>query len=119
LGRPIVTSGDFVAQFCDSDALFPNYFGEDLLFFLQYIPIHHITRPSTNSLHAYPSLDFKGVLLTTFKPVLNITLKILSHRIRCIAPQCGAVAAFTSDALPNALHCTAATRGAVSSVKEP
>jgi len=25
LGRPIVTNGDFVAQLCDSDALFPNY----------------------------------------------------------------------------------------------
>ena len=26
LGRPIVTKGDFVAQLCESDALFPNYF---------------------------------------------------------------------------------------------
>ena len=31
LGRPIVTNGDFVALLWDeSDALFPNYFGEDL-----------------------------------------------------------------------------------------
>ena len=30
LGRPTVTSGDF-AQLCESDTLFPNYFGEDLL----------------------------------------------------------------------------------------
>jgi len=29
LGRPIVTNGDFVAQLCESDALFPNYFGKD------------------------------------------------------------------------------------------
>ena len=27
LGRPIVTIGDFVAQLCKSDALFPNDFG--------------------------------------------------------------------------------------------
>jgi len=26
-GRSIVTNGDFVAYFCESDALFPNYFG--------------------------------------------------------------------------------------------
>jgi len=26
-GRPTVTNGDFVAQLCESDALFPNYFG--------------------------------------------------------------------------------------------
>jgi len=32
LGRPIVTNRDFVAELCDSDALFPNYFGEDLLY---------------------------------------------------------------------------------------
>jgi len=31
LRRPIVTNGDFVAQLCESDALFLNYFGEDLL----------------------------------------------------------------------------------------
>ena len=31
VGRPIVTNGDFVAQLCESDALFLNYFGEDLL----------------------------------------------------------------------------------------
>ena len=30
MGRPIVTTGDFVAHLCESDALFPNYFGEDL-----------------------------------------------------------------------------------------
>ena len=30
LGRSIVTNGDFVAQFCEGDALFPNYFGENL-----------------------------------------------------------------------------------------
>ena len=30
LGRPIVTNGDFVAYLCESDALFPNDFGEDL-----------------------------------------------------------------------------------------
>jgi len=29
-GRLIVTNGDFVAYLCKSDALFPNYFGEDL-----------------------------------------------------------------------------------------
>jgi len=29
-GRPIVTNGDFVAQLCENDALFPNCFGEDL-----------------------------------------------------------------------------------------
>jgi len=27
LGRPIVTNGDFVVQLCESDELFPNYFG--------------------------------------------------------------------------------------------
>ena len=27
VGRPIETNGDFVAQLCGSDALFPNYFG--------------------------------------------------------------------------------------------
>jgi len=26
-------SGDFVASLCESDALFPNYFGEDLFTF--------------------------------------------------------------------------------------
>jgi len=31
LGRLIVTNWDFVAQLCESDELFPNYFGEDLL----------------------------------------------------------------------------------------
>jgi len=31
VGRPIVTDGDFVAWLCESDALFPNYFGEDWL----------------------------------------------------------------------------------------
>ena len=31
VGRPIKTNGDFVAQLCKSDALFPNDFGEDLL----------------------------------------------------------------------------------------
>jgi len=30
LGRPIVARGDFVALLSDSNALFPNYFGEDL-----------------------------------------------------------------------------------------
>jgi len=32
VGRPIVTNGDFVAYLCKSDALFPNYFGENLPF---------------------------------------------------------------------------------------
>jgi len=27
LGRPTVTNGDSVTQLCESDALFPNYFG--------------------------------------------------------------------------------------------
>ena len=27
-GRPVVTYGDFVARLCESDALFPNYFGK-------------------------------------------------------------------------------------------
>ena len=27
LGRHIVSNGDFVAWLCDSDVLFPNYFG--------------------------------------------------------------------------------------------
>jgi len=31
LGHLIVTNGDFVAQLCNSDMLFPNYSGEDLL----------------------------------------------------------------------------------------
>ena len=31
-GRPIVAIGDFVAQLCESDALFSNDFGEDLFF---------------------------------------------------------------------------------------
>jgi len=31
LGRPIVTNGDFVAQLCKNDALFPNYFRERLV----------------------------------------------------------------------------------------
>jgi len=31
LGRPIVTNGHFVAYLCESDALFSNYFEEDLL----------------------------------------------------------------------------------------
>jgi len=35
VGRPIVTNGDFVAQLCGRDALFPNYFREDSLFFLK------------------------------------------------------------------------------------
>jgi len=30
LGHPIVTNGDFVAYYSESDALFPNYFGQDL-----------------------------------------------------------------------------------------
>jgi len=30
-GRPIVSNGDFVAWLCESDMLFPNYFGKDLL----------------------------------------------------------------------------------------
>jgi len=33
LGHPIITNGVFVAQLCDSDVLFPNYFGEDLLLY--------------------------------------------------------------------------------------
>jgi len=28
VGHPIVINGDFVAELCESDALFPNYFGE-------------------------------------------------------------------------------------------
>jgi len=31
LDRPFVTNGNFVAQSCESDVLFPNDFGEDLL----------------------------------------------------------------------------------------
>jgi len=31
VGRPIVKHGDLVAWLCESDAHFPNYFGEDLL----------------------------------------------------------------------------------------
>jgi len=27
VGRPIEANGDFVEQLCESDALFPNYFG--------------------------------------------------------------------------------------------
>jgi len=34
LGRPIVTKWDFVAYLCESDTLFPNDFGEDLLLLL-------------------------------------------------------------------------------------
>jgi len=30
VGCPIVTNGEFVAKWCESDALFPNYFDEDL-----------------------------------------------------------------------------------------
>jgi len=30
LSRPIATDGDSVAQSCESDALFPNYFVKDL-----------------------------------------------------------------------------------------
>ena len=30
LGSPIVTNGEFVAQLCASDALFPNYSQQDL-----------------------------------------------------------------------------------------
>jgi len=30
VGRPNVTGGDFVAYLCESDALFPDYFGQDL-----------------------------------------------------------------------------------------
>jgi len=33
-GRPAVTNGYFVAQLCESDALFPNYFWEHLFQFL-------------------------------------------------------------------------------------
>jgi len=32
LRRPIVTNVDILLQLCESDALFPNYFGEDFLF---------------------------------------------------------------------------------------
>jgi len=31
LGRPIVTNDDILSSLCESDTLFPNYFGEDLL----------------------------------------------------------------------------------------
>ena len=31
LGRPIVTNGDSIAQLCESDALFPNYYEEVFL----------------------------------------------------------------------------------------
>ena len=31
LGRAVVTNGDFVAYLCESDALFPNYFGGRLV----------------------------------------------------------------------------------------
>jgi len=30
LGHPTVTDGDFVAQMCESDTLFPDYFRENL-----------------------------------------------------------------------------------------
>ena len=30
LWRPVVTNRDFVAYLCESDKLFPNYFGEEL-----------------------------------------------------------------------------------------
>ena len=33
LGRPIVTNGDILSSLCKSDALFPNYIGEDLRIF--------------------------------------------------------------------------------------
>ena len=36
VGHPIVTNGDFVAYLCESDVLFPNYFGEDLLSWRRY-----------------------------------------------------------------------------------
>ena len=39
MGRPVETFGDFVAQLCESVALFPDYFGEDLLFLL-LCPVH-------------------------------------------------------------------------------
>jgi len=32
-GRPIVTNGNFVAKLGESDALLPNYFGEDMFKF--------------------------------------------------------------------------------------
>jgi len=38
LGRPIVSNGDFVAWLCESDALFPNYFGEDLFSLFLFLP---------------------------------------------------------------------------------
>ena len=34
LGRPVETKWDLVAQLCKRDAIFPNYFGEDLYLYL-------------------------------------------------------------------------------------
>jgi len=31
VGCPILSNGDFGAKLCESDAIFPNYFEEDLL----------------------------------------------------------------------------------------
>jgi len=50
LGRHTVTNGDSAAYLCESDVLFPNYFGEDLLINRQRTPVtdepqHGSSRP--------------------------------------------------------------------------
>jgi len=42
IGHPIVTNGDSVAQLCESDALFPSYFREDLLLLHTYIHTYNL-----------------------------------------------------------------------------
>jgi len=41
-GASHVINGDFVAWLCESDALFPNYFGEDFLCYSAHCLLHGI-----------------------------------------------------------------------------
>ena len=45
-GRPTVTNGDIVAYMCESDVLFPNYFGKEL-FSLIKSPIYQVYSAAT------------------------------------------------------------------------
>ena len=75
LGRPIVTKGDFVAHVCESDALFPNNFGENFLEMYQIV-IFSI-QPNTNTL---TDLERHVTLFTCNVPTLVVAFRITACR---------------------------------------
>jgi len=58
LWRPIVTNGDFVAQSYKSDALFTNYFGEDVFYSCwDYVMLNRIQSYSCTTVRHRPAVS--------------------------------------------------------------